>query len=423
MFTNTDVDISEFVKITSAGVQIANFPQIRSALIDRYKSVYGSDIDLSTASADGIFINDLALIINNLCMSIQTFYANMDVDNASGVYLDALCKLANVTRKPATKSNASLQLINKGDAVYELTKGTIFVDKAGTEWIYNGSTIPLPANQTEATTITVECSITGPVKADAGWIDQTLLVSNIDVSQPISANIGSEEESDNDLRDRRNQSAGAQGTTVLDSLIGSLLQISGIDDVLIYNAAGTAKKAADNTSIGAHSIYVILRQQAGVTIDDSIIGKLIYEKLTPGISTTPTAVSSDAHSYKYIPEVFGSKVTTFDQFVYWKKATPIHNSITIEIIPLDYFSTDELPTVFENICSYLNTLPLSTQIDKQQLLIQAVYADPQFKSKATYTVKEVVATNLANPDTYFDYKADKCSYEKSGNNYILTIGG
>ena len=79
--------------------------------------------------------------------------------------------------------------------------------------------------------------------------------------------------------------------------------------------------------------------------------------------------------------------------------------------------------MFSNICSYLNGLPLSTQIDEQQLLIQAVYADPQFKSKPTYTVKEVVATNMANPDTYFDYKADKCSYQKSGNNYILTIGG
>lgn len=422
MFTNTDVDISEFIKITSAGVQIANFPQIRSALIDRYKSVYGNDIDLSTASADGVFINDLALIINNLCMSIQTFYANMDVDNASGVYLDALCKLANVTRKPATKSNASLQLINKGDAVYELTKGTIFVDKAGTEWTYNGSTITLPANQTTTTTITVECSIAGPVKAEAGWINQTLLLSNIDVSQLNTANIGSEEESDNDLRDRRNQSAGAQGTTVLDSLIGSLLQISGIDDVLVYNATGSAKDAADGTIVAAHSIYVILRQQAGVTIDDSIIGKLIYEKLTPGISTTYTT-KDESHSYKYVPEVFGSKVETFDQYVYWKKAVPTHNSITIEIVPLDYFSTDELPTIFESICSYLNGLPLSTQIDEQQLLIQAVYADPQFKSKATYTVKEVVATNVSNPDTYFDYKADKCSYEKSGNNYILTIGG
>lgn len=422
MFTNTDVDISEFIKITSAGVQIANFPQIRSALIDRYKSVYGNDIDLSTASADGVFINDLALIINNLCMSIQTFYANMDVDNASGVYLDALCKLANVTRKSATKSNASLQLINKGDAVYELTKGTVFVDKAGTEWIYTGSTITLPANQTNATTITVECSIAGPVKAEAGWIDQTLLVSNIDVSQLDAANIGSEEESDNDLRDRRNQSAGAQGTTVLDSLIGSLLQISGIDDVLIYNATGSAKDAADGTIVAAHSIYVILRQQAGVTIDDSIIGKLIYEKLTPGISTTYTR-KDESHSYKYVPEVFGSKVETFDQYVYWKKAVPTHEDIAIEITPLDYFSTNELRTVFENICSYLNNLSISTQIDEQQLLIQTVYADPQFKSRPTYIVKDVVATNTANLDTYFDYKADKCRHEKSGNNYILTIGG
>ena len=84
MFTNTDVDISEFIKITSAGVQIANFPQIRAALIERYKSVYGDDIDLSTASADGVFVNDLALIINNILQTIKTVYSNLDVETASG---------------------------------------------------------------------------------------------------------------------------------------------------------------------------------------------------------------------------------------------------------------------------------------------------------------------------------------------------
>ena len=149
MLQNYEVDITDFIKITSAGVQIANFPQIRAALIERYKSVYGDDIDLSTASADGIFVNDLALIINNICMSIQTFYGNMDVDNASGIYLDNLCKLSNITRKPATYSNASLTLTNENNFEVDVTNGMIFVDKSGTEWTYNGPTITLAKNAAE----------------------------------------------------------------------------------------------------------------------------------------------------------------------------------------------------------------------------------------------------------------------------------
>lgn len=428
MFTNTDVDISEFIKITSAGVQIANFPQIRAALIERYKSVYGEDIDLSTASADGVFVNDLALIINNICMSIQTFYGNMDVDNASGIYLDNLCKLSNITRKPATYSNASLTLTNENDFEVDVTNGMIFVDKSGTEWTYNGPTITLAKNATETSTIIVECSTPGPVKAEAGWIDQTLEVTNITVNQTKAANIGSDEESDDELRNRRNQIAGAQGTTVVDSMIGSLLQISGIDDVLIYNnSTSEAQNADDTTSIPAHSIYVILRKQAGVVISNETIGTLIYEKLTPGISTTQTSKTDASQSYTYIPEVFGSKVTDFNQNVYWKQAIPTHDSITIKITPYAYFSKDEFQTIYERLCKYLNSLPLSTNVTEQNLIIQTVYADPQFKSKATYAVGTVTipASASKNADTYFDYKAEKCSYtqDTSTGEYTITIGG
>ena len=66
MLQNNIVNIDEIIKLTNAGLKIATFTQIRAALIDRYKSIYGSDIDLSTGSADGIFVNDLALIINNI---------------------------------------------------------------------------------------------------------------------------------------------------------------------------------------------------------------------------------------------------------------------------------------------------------------------------------------------------------------------
>ena len=211
-------------------------------------------------------------------------------------------------------------------------------------------------------------------------------------------------------------------------MIGSLLQISGIDDVLIYNnSTNVAQDADDATSIPAHSIYVILRKQAGVVISNETIGTLIYEKLTPGISTTQTSKTDASQSYTYIPEVFGSKVTDFNQNVYWKQAIPTHDNIAIKIMPYAYFSKDEFPMIFERLCKYLNSLPLSTNVTEQNLIIQTVYADPQFKSKATYAVGTVTIPTSAskNADTYFDYQAEKCSYtqDTSTGDYTITIGG
>ena len=56
------MNISNFITFTAGGLQIASFVEIREALIARYKEVYGTDIDLSTGTADGVFVNDLALI-------------------------------------------------------------------------------------------------------------------------------------------------------------------------------------------------------------------------------------------------------------------------------------------------------------------------------------------------------------------------
>lgn len=421
MLQNYNVDITDFIKITKGGIKIADFVQVREALITRYKSVYGSDIDLSTSSADGVFINNTALMINNILQSVKTLYANLDVNTANGVYLDNLCALSNITRKPATASTASLIVTNTNDAEFT-ANSLIFVDKAGTEWIYNQA-VSIPANT--SITLVVTCSQLGPVKAEAGWIDKTLEVTYLDVVQENAASEGENEESDAALRARRSQSSGAEGTTVLESLIGALLEIAGIRDVKIYNNNTTsATTAKDNTSIPAHSIYVVMRYLEGITIDDKLLGSLIYEKLTPGILTTQTG-SSDADEnghYTYTPSALGLALTAFENEIYWKIAKPVHPTISIKLNTEAYFTDSEVTDIGNDLIEYLNNLPISTDLTAQNILIEVASADPLFLGRNTYTVAQVningaTSGSYANPDTY--YKYTNIAYES--NTTTITI--
>lgn len=87
------LDIRSLIRMGSTGLITANFTQIRQALIERYRQTYGIDIDLSTGSADGIFVNDLALIINkrqrriNLCLNsgINLYSALKFICNRAGI--------------------------------------------------------------------------------------------------------------------------------------------------------------------------------------------------------------------------------------------------------------------------------------------------------------------------------------------------
>ena len=420
MIQNDNVNINEFLQITAGGLSVASFTQIRAALVKRYQSVYGSDIDLSTGSADGIFVNDLALIINNILRTMEIFYSNLDVNTASGIYLDTLCALSNVTRKQATYSNASIQITNSTNSSVTL-QDPVFLDSANNEWVYNG-TITLAANETAEVTVT--CTVLGPISAPAGWITQTVDLTGIDVEQPNDANIGSDVESDSALRARRNQSSGANGVTVLESLSGALLNISGIKDVSIYNNnSGSSITSKDSTSVAPHSIYVIIRRDPGVEIADETIGSLIHEKLTPGIQSCETGADASNgidKNYPYTSETFSSMIIDAGSDTYWKECVPIAPQIEITINTMSYFSTDEFDGIGKDLINYLNNLPISSNLNQTDILIETVFADPQFKNKPTYTVGAITIASATNPDTYYNYTS--ATYQSTGaNTYKLTL--
>ena len=416
MLQNNELSINQFVAVTSAGVKVATFTQIRAALIARYKLIYGSDIDLSTASADGVFVNDLALIINNILQGMNSLYQNLNVLTASGVYLDALCALSNVTRKPATFSNASLQVTN-GTTALSLTN-PVFVDQAGNEWIYEGI---LTLEPSEVKQVTVTCTIPGPVQAPVGWINNTVETYDIEVQQLNPANIGRLAESDAQLRERRNRSNAASGYTVLESLIGALLNISGIEDVYVYNNnSGTNMTAKDGTTVDPHSIYVIVRREAGVTVDDMTIGTIIHDKLTPGIhSCDSNGTNGTAKTYDYIVEMFGMTIADSTQQVHWKDATGIAPKITIELTPKSFFTTDEIEQVGQQVIDVLNGLPIASDLQTNQVLIETMNADPLFMGQRTYDVGTITFENATNGDTFYNYST--VSYEKSGNKYVVSL--
>lgn len=435
MLQNYDVDITEFLSLTNSGLKVADFVQVKAAIIKRYKETYGSDIDLSTASADGIFVNDLALIINNILKTVSTIYANLDVNSASGAYLDILCRLSNVKRKLATNSRASLLVTNIGTSSIDIPAKMEFFDKAGTQWTGTNRSVQLEPNETIE--ITAICSKSGAVKAEPGYISQAVDASlPIEVKQREQAEVGTSDETDDELRERRAQSNGAQGVTVLESLYGALRQNAAITDVKIYNNASNAESSdpLDGTIIGPHDIYVILRQRELTELNDASVGQLIYEKLTPGISTTKFTGSTDngeSKEYTYIPSIIGHQVELFQQSVYWKRAKAIAPSLSFTIRPMQYFDVDfNKPTswgendlfkiISDTLIEYMNSLPLGTTPTAFDIQAEIVNADPLFKTRPTFNFVSVSSLST-NPDTYYGYTGIESIVDNHNGTYTITL--
>ena len=136
LLTSYDINWNEFLQFSAGGIRIATYAEIYKALVKRFQDIWGEDIDLSSASADGVFVNTYSLIIYNILQSFKTFYESLNVNTASGKALDILCNLTNVTRKPATASTCPVILtLDASETDIYTTTELDLVDINGNIWI------------------------------------------------------------------------------------------------------------------------------------------------------------------------------------------------------------------------------------------------------------------------------------------------
>lgn len=444
-----DRTVNSLIQLTSTGLDVADYPTIKRAILKKYQEIYGSDIDISDATADGVFVETLSLMIFNILQNVKFLYSNLDIRTASGTFLESLCALTGVYRKEATKSRAQLELTNLdsnsitigGDNQLE------FIDQSGITWSTNVSlkdSITIESNKTLL--VDVYCNEVGPISAPVGWINQLIdNVYSLTINQINSAVKGSYKETDGELRSRRNEIISSQGLSVLSSLRGALFNISGIEDVVIYNNPEiTNATSLDDTTIKPKSIYVVLRKKDNVQISDSKIGSTIYEKLTPGINTSEfdgqsNTGESKMHNYlqtSYLGE--GSESVK----VYWKEAKGINEGLSIEISykPGRYFSTiddNTLITMRDTLQQYLNNLSINKEFTTYDLISLLNDEDSLFNNEKTYNVIDVkLASNENTPfkstiesgnlityqtkDTYFNIHEFN-EYIKDDNNTIKKV--
>lgn len=403
------------------GIVVADYGKIREVLINRFKLIYGSDIDLSSTSADGQWIEEQALFFNNILQMVKQFYSNLDPRQASGEFLDIIAAYTNVMRLPATRSNVSVLIEGLTPNIsYTSNTPLVLLDRNGTTWTCS----PFTANALGTGVVIATCDEFGPVRAEVGFIYTTVeLLNGVTITMQSDAIVGRNRESDAQLRARRNNSLSAKGTTVIESIISELLITTGILDASIYNNdTGSNLTSKDGTVIPSNSIYVLLRKNENIDIPVEKIGSIIYEKKTPGIYTMISAITGDRKSYNY------PNTLNITQTVNWKDCTPIAPEIKIEVTPRDFFvsGSDETSTgirVGNDIITYLNNLPLSEDIKYFELLSEVLYADPLFRNINTYTVVSIkindVEGDYTNPDTYFNYTSIAIS--TSGSNVIITL--
>lgn len=323
-------------QFTADGMTIQTYQEIYDELVAAYQGIYGADINTDPDSPDGQRIGVEAKARLDLQSFALYVYNQLDADLSSGEFLNKMIKWAGISRQPASRSQVDMTITVDRDLT--LPSGYTIGDDLGQSWITTAAT----AVVTGANTVTMVASDFGAIAADAGTITEPtdVIIGVVSVTNPAAAVVGSDEETDADVRIRRNRSLANPNTSTTGGLFTALGNLAGVTELKIYeNDTDTYDATLD---LNANTLWVIIN--GGVTAD--IIET--YAKNKTGGTPVKGSVTGTYIETLYQPDLTPYYIhhdTAFDR----PTDVPLYITLTVESISGAAVDTAAIKTALEAV--------------------------------------------------------------------------
>lgn len=259
--------------LTPAGFNRKRLADFKTSIETALKIAFGEDIDLEPESGFGQFVGLMAEALGDESESQEDVYNSQYPSTASNASLSDVVTYNGIERQSAQDSTAVLTItgtegtiIPQGSEASVNTTSEVFVTDVEV-------TIPVSGSITVGST----AENTGPITASIGSIIviDTPIFGWTAVTNTAAAIVGIDEETDPDLRERRELSTFALGQNLVDSLFGQLLDIDDVEDAVVIS------NGLDVTSpegIPAHQFISVISGGAAAEI-----GLAIWKNTPQGI--------------------------------------------------------------------------------------------------------------------------------------------
>ena len=264
------------------GLQTSTLAEIITELEAGFRRIYGDDINLDQNSPDGQMINLFAQSSIDVRELLTGIYNSFDPDRAGGIPLDERVVINNIERKGGTFTIVPIDIVTDRtvdleglDADFNDINGTGYTiaDDAGTEFIL----IDSQTLTTGLSTVNFRARAIGQVETTLNTITNpvTIVLGVISVDNDSAAlETGQNQETDAELRLRRQQSVALASTGYLNGLLGEVLNLDGVTDAVLFE---NLTNVIDADGIPAHGIWLVAEGGA-----NSEIGDLIYNNKSDG---------------------------------------------------------------------------------------------------------------------------------------------
>ena len=259
--------------LTETGIQIERLNDIVKRFEDRFRQIYGQNIDLSPNTPDGQMVGILAQIKMDIEELAENVYRQLDPDVATGAWLEQRVAYAGLMRRGASYSYLRSVIIT-GEPNTQLYAGIVVSDQNKVRWILT-SDIQLDSNGSGRADFRSEQLGSFNLAKNTTLTIETVTIGLTNAVTFENAEVGVEEETDTQLRERflfsrtKNAQNSAEAITAKISALPDVKQVRVLEN-------NTAQR--DAFGVEPHSIDVIV--YGG---NDEEIANVIYQNKGAGV--------------------------------------------------------------------------------------------------------------------------------------------
>lgn len=283
--------------IDSTGLTIDTAAEITADLVSGFQGIYGTDINVDSNSPDGQRIGIYTQIIIDLLELLQSVNSSFDPDQAIGALLDQRVTINNIQRAGGTytiqpisiTTNTTVKLQGL-DSNFNNPNGVGYTvqDSSGNKFILENTT----TFTTGTTVANFRAQTIGAVNVPTNTITipVTIVLGVVSVNNPSAAiSIGQNQETDAQLRTRRQQSVALASNGYLNGLLGTILGLNGVTEAVLYE---NTTNSTDANGTPAHSIWLVVAGGSSSDIANAIYNKKSYGASMRGAVTYPITTAS-----------------------------------------------------------------------------------------------------------------------------------
>lgn len=318
--------------ISETGFKRKRLDLLLEELNSEVKSIFGENFNVSPESPDGQINGVISESNANLWELAEEAYNAFNPSAAKGSSLSNLVRLNGISRLPATFSRVQLSLSGNPSTI--IPQGSLVSTSDTGDQFQTEVDITLDgAGEAVVFALALE---TGPISALAGTITEieTPITGWNSVNNLTDAEEGSEEETDPELRSRRERSTSTASQAMVDSLFANIANIEGVTNTVVLE---NDTNSVDSNGLPPKSFQVIV-----LGGDDQEIASMIWLKKPAGILSFGTTNVTIQDSQN------------IDHIVSFSRPTSVEIYVEVTIIPNDEYPSSGDEDIKQAIVDYAN---------------------------------------------------------------------